>query len=70
MIHIFQLQLASFSQAQQDVFTYGTKYLLSTTFELQGNDAVLPISFYFQLYRELKAAVLRRYPLPSTNNQL
>jgi hypothetical protein len=57
MIHILQLQLASFSQAQQDVVKYAAKSLLSDTFELQETDAVLPLPFYFQLYQELKPAV-------------
>jgi hypothetical protein len=57
MIHILQLQLASFSQAQQDVVTYAAKSLLSDTFELADTDAMLPLTFYFQLYLEVKAAV-------------
>jgi hypothetical protein len=57
MIHILQLQLASFSQAQEDVVNYAAKSLLSDTFELADPDAVLPLPFYFQLYQEVKAAV-------------
>jgi hypothetical protein len=57
MIHILQLQLASFSQAEQDVDKYAAKSLPSDTFELADPDAVLPLPFYFQLYQELKAAV-------------
>jgi hypothetical protein len=57
MIPILQLQLASFSPAQQDVVTYAAKSLLSETFELQETDTVLSLPFYFHLYQELKAAV-------------
>jgi hypothetical protein len=57
MIHIIQLQLASFSQAQQDVVTYAAKSLLSDIFELAEPDAVMFLPFYFQLYQKLKAAV-------------
>jgi hypothetical protein len=57
MIHILQLQLASFSQAQQEVVTNAAKFLLSDTFELADPNAVLPLQFYFQHYQELTAAV-------------
>jgi hypothetical protein len=64
--HIIQLQLASFSQAQQDV-TYATKFLHSDTFELPETDAMLPLPFFFQPYQELKSAVWHHFPLPFTD---